>query len=70
MSRPIRRLAFKLGRELHIDVDVIMSWSLNKIYEYVAFYRTENDEWAKEYKDSNMTDEERMNEFAMILGAR
>lgn len=33
--------------------------SAREIYEWVAFDRTKNEEWMANYKEENMTDEER-----------
>lgn len=63
MTRPIKRFAYQLGRELHMDVDIILAWPLKKIYEYMAFYRTESESWKKEYEESNMTAEQRQEMF-------
>ena len=69
MSRPVKHFAYQLGRDLHMDVDIIMSWPLKKIYEYMAFYITEDEDWKKDYVEDSMTDEQRHNNFANILGA-
>ncbi len=69
MARPLKLFCYKLGRELHIDVDVIMSWPTRKIYEYMAFFRTETDEFKAKIKEENMTPEERTAQMLKMLGA-
>lgn len=45
--------AHRLGRDRHIDVDVIMSWPLSKLYEHMAFYHTESDQFKESQKKSD-----------------
>lgn len=68
MTRPIKLFAYRLGRDLGIDVEVIMNWPLNKIYEYMAFYLTDSDEFKEEYAEEQMTPEERSNQILKMLG--
>ncbi len=70
MERPLKLFAYRLGRELHLDVDVIMSWQLDKIYEYMAFYMTEQDSFKEEYEESKISPEQRANALASFIGAK
>lgn len=53
-----------------MDVDIIMSWQLDKIYEYMAFYMSEDDGWKQKNKQESMTQEQK-NEMMMkkLMGA-
>jgi len=72
MSRPIKHFAYKLGDKLGLDVDIIMSWPVGKLYEYMAFYMTEDSEWLEKYKEEQLTPEERTKRLMQFLssGAR
>ena len=45
-----------------------MSWPLDKIYEYMAFYLTEDKDFQERVKDENMTPEERTQRMLQVLG--
>ncbi len=66
----MRHFCYQLGRELHMDVDVIANWPLDKIHEYMAFYLTETDNFKEEYADSKLTDEQRHKQMMAKLGVR
>ncbi len=53
MSRPFTLFAHRLGRDMHIDADVILSWPIDKIYRYMAFYITESEDFKKKQKFNN-----------------
>ncbi len=68
MSRPIKHFCYQLGRDLHMDVDIISAWSLSKLYEYMAFYVTETEKFKEQYKEDNMTPEERHEQLMKVMG--
>ncbi len=53
-----------------MDVDVIMSWPLCKIYEYMAFYLTESEEFKEQIREDNMTTEQKANQVLRLLGGK
>lgn len=67
MQRPLKHFAYKLGRDLHMDVDIIMSWPVGKLYEYMAFYISEDSDWQEKYKEEQMTPEERTKRLMNFL---
>lgn len=69
MSRPIKHFAYRLGDKLGLDVEVVMSWPVGKIYEYMAFYMTQNDEWLEKYKEEQLTPEERTAKIMQFLAS-
>ena len=68
MTRPVRLFCFTLSRDLCKDVEDVLNWPLHKIAEYMAFYKTENTEWRKQYKEDNMTPEDRAHQVLKMLG--
>lgn len=68
MNRPIKLFAYKVGENLHMDVDVIMKWPLDKLYEYMAYYYSQTEEFQEEMKDDAMTDEQRAKQIMKLLG--
>lgn len=67
MTRPIRLFCHKLGRELGMDPDIIMTWSLSKIYENMAYYVTESDKFREDYKSQQLTPKQKMSQLAQFL---
>lgn len=67
MSRPLKLFAYKVGRELHKDVDEVMGWPLDKLYEYIAFYMTENESWKEKYSDSLINQEAKSKQIMQML---
>lgn len=53
-----------------MDIDVIMSWPLHKIHEYMAFYLSETEEFKEKLKDEALTPEERTNQLLQLLGGK
>lgn len=53
-----------------MDVDVIMSWPLHKIYEYMAFYISETDEFKERAEEDAMTPEQKTNRLLQLLGGK
>lgn len=75
MRRPYKRYLYGLSHKLGIDIDVISSWSVRKIAEYMAYDLTLSDEWRKKAKaesekdrQAEMTEEERAEMFKRVLG--
>lgn len=67
MTRPLRHFAFRLGDKLGIDVDIIMSWPVRKLYEYMAFYITQDPDWVEKYKEDQLTPEQRTARLMQFL---
>lgn len=36
-----------MARDFKLDIDEVMSWKLNKLFRYMAFYLTENEDFRK-----------------------
>lgn len=62
MRRPVMLMCYRLSRELKIDVDIIKDWPLDKVLDWVAFFRTEDKDWQEKYKIESMTKEEQIRE--------
>lgn len=60
----------QLSREMHMDVDIIMRWSLDKIYEHMAFYMSETPEWKEQYAESLISPEQKAQRLAQFLGGK
>lgn len=69
MTRPLRLMAYRIGREFGIDVDVVMRWPLAKLYEHMAFFVTETPEFQERYKEQTMTEEQRMRQIMNFIGS-
>lgn len=67
MTRPTKLFAYRLGRDIGLDVDVIMDWSMQKLNEYKAFYITETDEFKEAYKEEQMTPEQKANQLMQLF---
>lgn len=67
MTRPLRHFAYRLGDKLGIDVDIIMSWPVGKLYEYMAFYITQDQDWIDRYNEEKLTPEERTARLVQFL---
>jgi len=55
---------------MHMDVDIIMRWSLDKIYEHMAFYMSETPEWKEQYAESLISPEQKAQRLAQFLGGK
>ncbi len=51
-----------------MDVDVIMSWPLDKLYGYMAYYLTQSEDFKEKIKDENLTPEQRTKQLMQVLG--
>ncbi len=60
-------MCFKIGRDIKKDVDEIAEWPVQKIYEYMAFWLTENEDFKQKIKDESLTDEEKAQAIMNIL---
>ena len=69
MTRPIKHFAYKLGDKLGLDVDIVMAWPVGKLYEYMAFYITQDPDWVEKYKEEQMTPEERTKRLMQFLSS-
>jgi len=63
-------MAYKIGRDLHLDVDIIMRWPLSKFYEYVAFYITEDKEWQDKNVIKELTADQKNEQVMRVLTGR
>jgi hypothetical protein len=39
-----------VGQDYGIDVDIVLSWPISKLYRYMAFYITESDKFKEDNK--------------------
>jgi len=70
MRRPFRKYCFMLAERLHKPLDEIMSMDVVDIMEWMAFDRTQNEDWQKSYerelqleKSRQLTPQQRCNAF-------
>ena len=59
MNRPFRRFCFSLADKQGIDVDEVLQWDSIKITEWAGYYKTQNEEWLKEYEEEKQLEEQR-----------
>jgi hypothetical protein len=50
MACPIKLNAHRIAREYGFDVDIVMTWSLTKFYEHLAFFYLESEAFKESQK--------------------
>ena len=75
MRRPYRRFLYGLSHKLKIDIDVILTWSSDKIAGYMAYGLTQNQDWVKDYRkeqeriqSEQLTPDQYAERFKALLG--
>ncbi len=50
-----------------MDVDIIMSWPLDKLYEYMAFYMLEDEKCKDKLQEESLTQDQKNEKMMQLL---
>lgn len=59
MSRPFRRFCFSIAEKLGKDIDEVLEWDSTKLIEWAAYYKTQDEEWVKNFEEQRQLEEQR-----------